>query len=767
VTTTHTRATGRIPLAATLAVGASAGVLFALEPFAGKVLLPRLGGSPSVWNTCVMVFQILLLAGYGYSVLLVRTADVRRAVGFHTALVAASILAWPVAVRALWMDPRPGWPPVAWVAVTTLAGIGLPFALLSATSPLLQVWLARTAPAPLNVHKLYAASNIASAVGLVAYVGMLEPFIGVSRQSVVLGLGYAAAMILALVVARRASASTASAAPTDPERALETHESPTPEIGGSRAAWIAISFGASLCLYAVNTYIATDVASFPLLWCFPLGVFLLGFAAGFSAWAARARVWLIRGAQLAVLAALAQIVWVEDSRTVWIELLTPILALGALVTALAAELAHRRPPESRLAGYYTWIGLGGVLAGVTSVVVLPWAWSSFSVSGVPIVTKLRPALRSLSPLLLTETVPEYAAALLLSSWILSSGKSMRTAWRFALSVAIAMCIAVVGVRYVFSDGSTNQQWGVVGFAVACAAIGASQGMRLAAASLTLAMVGGLASLPDTETIFQARNFFGTSRVQREIDGAHRLKHGTTLHGLQPAGTDAANPASYYSKASPLGHVMERIGPRHVLVVGLGVGTVAAYGRAGDRYLFLEINPLVLNIATNPQWFTYVEDARRRGVKLDIEVGDGRLLAQALDDGAWDLIVVDAFSSDAIPSHLLSVEAVQLFQHKLSARGILAFHISNRFFDLRPILAAAATRVGMPWAEQTSEGPTSSDFESTWVMLAANDASAHDAGLDGSDWQRPPTPAQVTPWTDDWANVLGTMKSWRFWKTEEE
>jgi spermidine synthase len=214
--------------------------------------------------------------------------------------------------------------------------------------------------------------------------------------------------------------------------------------------------------------------------------------------------------------------------------------------------------------------------------------------------------------------------------------------------------------------------------------------------------------------------------------------------------------------------MERLHPRHVLVVGLGVGTVAAYGRADDRYLFLEINPLVLNIATNPQWFSYVEDARRRGVRVDIAIGDGRLLAQALDNAAWDLIVMDAFSSDAIPTHLLSIEAVQLLKQKLSLRGVLAYHISNRFFDLREVLAAAAMRVGMSWAVQNGEkGLSSNDFESTWVMLAASEASARDAGLDEADWQRAPTPTHIAPWTDDWANVLGTMKSWRFWATEEE
>ena len=180
----------------------SACVLFAIEPFAGKVLLPRMGGSPSVWNTCVMVFQALLLAGYGYSVLLTRIADARKAATIHTALLAASIALWPIAVRALWLTPDARWPPVLWVAATTIAAVGPPFALLSATSPLIQVWLARGSAAPLAVHRLYAASNLASVAGLIAYVALLEPFVGLRRQSLVLWAGFAGAMALAALIAR-------------------------------------------------------------------------------------------------------------------------------------------------------------------------------------------------------------------------------------------------------------------------------------------------------------------------------------------------------------------------------------------------------------------------------------------------------------------------------------------------------------------------------------------------------------------------------------
>ena len=541
------RTTGRIPIGAILAVGASAGLLFAMEPFAAKVLLPRLGGTPSVWNTCVMVFQVLLLAGYGYSVLLVRTADVRKGVAVHAALVAVSIALWPFAVRALWLTPRPGWPPVAWVTGAIIAAIGLPFALLSATSPLLQVWLARASSAPLNVHRLYAASNIASVIGLVAYIAVLEPFVGVRRQSVVLWLGYAGAMLVALIVARAAARSTLASRSSEPEA-----RSPEPEARSSelearssepeafsfqlsalsqKRAWIAISFGASLCLYAVNTYIATDVASFPLLWCLPLGVFLAGFAAGFSAAAARWRVWLARIAKLAALAAVAQVVWVEDSRTVWVGLLAPLLALACLITALAADLAHRRPREDRLAGYYAWIGLGGVLAGVASVIVLPWAWSSFSLAGVPVVSRLTQVLRSLSSVLLTQAVPEYVVALLLSIWLLSNRTSKNSSWQLAMSVSVATLVAVVGTRLLSEEWWLQERLILVGTAMACALIASSYGTRLLAGGLTLAIVGGLVQKPDNELLFEARNFFGTSRVLRAGD-VNELKHGTTLHGIQ-------------------------------------------------------------------------------------------------------------------------------------------------------------------------------------------------------------------------------------------
>jgi spermidine synthase len=761
-----------IPSAAVVAVAASAALLFGIEPFVGKVLLPALGGTPAVWNTCVMVFQALLLAGYMYSTWLVRIADVRRAVVRHTILVAASCVIWPLTVRALWLTPRPGWPPVAWVVAVTTAAIGLPFAILSATSPLLQVWLARTSRVELNVHRLYAASNVASAFGLLLYVAVLEPLAGVRQQNRLLWVAYGGAMALSLIVAWRAGRAPdrsllARARAANGEPRITNHERRTTNderrtTTADRSAWVGLSFGASMTLYAVNTYIATDIASFPLLWCIPLAVFLMAFAAGFSAWAERHRLLLRRVARLTALATLAFLVWFVGLTTVWVDLAVPLAALAVLVTALAAELAHRRPQEEHLAAYYMLVGLGGVLAGVMNVVILPWAWSPVLLEGVPGLSALVGLLRALSSIVLTHPVPEYAAVLLLAIWLLSSKRALLLV-RTVLAASLTVAIAPVAIRMLAAPALTApQRWGIALGALATAFVVSLPGHRLLAASLALALVGGIARPADFRTLFESRNFFGTSRVQLDrANNVLRLKHGTTLHGLQPVGPAAGQPASYYGLSSPIGQTMKRLRPRQVLVLGLGVGTLAAYGRSGDRYRFLEINPLVVGLVDAPRWFSYLEAARQRGVAIQITLGDGRITARGVADHMADLIVVDAFSSDSVPVHLLTAEALQEFARKLAVGGVIAFNVSNRFFDLPPVIAAAADRAGFTWAVQSQEATTEYEAASTWVLVAPSVAGAARAGMTEAPWTRPAFSSlrATAPWTDDWANVLGALRAW--------
>lgn len=258
-------------------------------------------------------------------------------------------------------------------------------------------------------------------------------------------------------------------------------------------------------------------------------------------------------------------------------------------------------------------------------------------------------------------------------------------------------------------------------------------------------------------LFEARNFYGTLRVELDPStSTTRLKNGTTLHGFEVTG-GSGQATSYYHPASPIGQVMTSLMPRHVMAMGLGAGTLAAYAGRGDAYTFLEINPLVEKVASGSGYFSFLSRARQRGANIEVRLGDGRLLAASLPDGQWDLIVLDAFSSDSIPVHLLTLEAFREYTRKVSPRGVIAVHVSNRFFDLGPMVAASAEAIGWHWAIQTREQEEPDETGSTWMMLVRDDAVAAGLGLNAAPWEQPAIPKGVEPWTDDWANLLGRLK----------
>jgi len=681
-----------------LPIGLSAVALFALEPFVGKVLLPRMGGTPMVWNTCVMVFQLLLLAGYWYSVELGRMTDTAAAARRHAQVVAIAAVSWPWTVRALWLSPWPGVSPVTWIVGVCVVAVGLPFMVLSATSPLVQVWLARRRDTSTPVHRLYAVSNIASVGGLLLYVGVIEPLAGVRAQSwiiwVIATLGAALAIRVATTTNTHAIEIGSQLPELTPALTLDV-VLPAPVVSAPRPIlWFTLSFAASLCLFSVNTYLATDVASFPLLFAVPLAIFLLAFAAGFSAWAERVGLWLHFAAMVAAGAALWYLLRVATPATSVLDLPMPLVALAGLVTALAARLAHTRPHDAALPTFYTIISAGGVAAGVVSVLLLPWGWS-----------RMTAPMHDWTLMLVNSAVPEYPVALVLGLWLVARGWPMRL-------------VAAVATIFV------------------CAATEPTYGM---------------------ERLFEARNFYGTLRVQRDPSTlTTRLKNGTTLHGFEV--TDgSAQPTSYYHRASPIGQVITRLVPHHVMAMGLGVGTLAGYAGRGDQYTFLEINPLVEEVASRSGYFSFLRRARQRGADVSVRIGDGRLLADALPDGQWDLIVLDAFSSDSIPVHLLTQEAMREYTHKVSPRGVIAVHVSNRFFDLGPMVATIAESLGWRWAIQSRSEEEADETASTWMMLVRDESVGTGLGLTESPWERPAIPKGVEPWTDDWANLLGRLK----------
>lgn len=667
---------------APLSVAFAAFALFTLEPFVGKVLLPRLGGTPMVWNTCVMVFQALLLGGYFYSVWLARRPAARR---LHFWLSIGAVVTWPLTVRLLWLAP-PDVSPVLWISWAIALGVGLPFVLLSSTSPLMQVWAGERGGIT-NTHRLYSVSNVASVGALVAYVVLVEPFLGLRSQAALIW----ALLILVMLTVRGGEQTPVAVA-------AESHT-----VGATwmaKAKWMTLSFAASFVLYAVNTYLATDVASFPLLFILPLGLFLLGFAAGFTAWAEKFSRVVEIVAMVAAGAALWYLLKLASTSSNVNDLPLPLLALAGLVTALATRLARSRPNDEELPSFYTYMGLGGLAAGVVAVLIVPWSWSG-----------LAGPFHDSHAWLAQAAVPEYPIALVIAMAVGVRGWLMRV-------VPLAAIVLLMT--------STSPTYGM-------------------------------------GTLFQARNFFGTVRVQDDPStSAHRLKNGTTLHGFEITTDQIRRPTSYYHPSSPIGQAMRRVEPDRVTAFGLGTGTLAAYAQRGDRYTFLEINPLVVEIASDPRYFAYISQARRRGAEVDIRVGDGRIEAAQLPDTSADLVVLDAFSSDSIPVHLVTREAFAEYVRALAPGGAIAVHVSNRFFDLGPSVAATADAVGLQWFIQARQDEEPDESRSTWVMLVADQAAARRWGLSDEPWERPGLSPKVKPWTDDWANLLGRLRVVSSW-----
>ena len=288
-------------------------------------------------------------------------------------------------------------------------------------------------------------------------------------------------------------------------------------------------------------------------------------------------------------------------------------------------------------------------------------------------------------------------------------------------------------------------------------------LRLVAAAALVLVVTSTSPTYGMGTLYQARNFFGTVRVQDDPStSAHRLKNGTTLHGFEITTEDIRRPTSYYHPSSPIGQVMRRVMPKRVTAFGLGTGTLAAYAQRGDRYTFLEINPLVVEIASTPSFFAYLSQARRRGAEIDIRVGDGRIEAAKLPDHGADLVVLDAFSSDSIPVHLVTREAFAEYVRALAPGGAIAVHVSNRFFDLGPSVAATAEAAGLRWFIQARQEEEPDESRSTWVMLVADEAAAQKWGLTTQPWEHPALSTRVQAWTDDWANLLGRLRGISTW-----
>lgn len=711
-----------VRLTFTATVFLAATLLFIVEPMFAKMALPPLGGSSEVWTACVLFYQFALLAGYIYADALRRLPRIRDQAIVHGALCLLAALVLPLTIHQV-LQPPDAAHALPWLLTALTLSVGAPFFVLSATSPLLQSWFAgiRTGA---NPYALYAASNAGSLLALVCYPFLIEPIWGLALQSHVWSLGYFCFVALLVVcgIAARNRAGGAGAIATSPRISWRR-----------RFRWIMLAFVPSSLMLSVTLYLSEQVAPIPLLWTLPLAIYLASFVVVFArSW--RAPVFPERAAALLLPPLIV---------TLALDLpLLPILAIpvhllifGIVAIVCHGALAADRPEADRLTEFYCCLAIGGLLGGIFNGVVAP---------------------------LLFSDIYEYPLVLLLSTLALRPRVAAATRRERLLDllfpVALAVGLFAVSILLRSSTILSGPLALVIAFslgAILCFSF-SGRPIRFALGLASIFAIGALSVSHANVGI--ERNFYGVKRIFSVGSTAHVLTHGHTVHGSEYIGGPLERiPTTYYAQSGPVGDIIAAlVGDRRpVAVVGLGVGSVACYRRPHQRWTFYELDPGMVAIAENPRYFRYLTNCAPGD---PIVVGDGRLELAKAKAHNYGLIIMDAYSSDAIPTHLLTREAVRLYEGRLASGGIIAFHVSNKYFAFAPLIAALAKDAGLIARMRTDVGAGSvqrdyAKMPSQWVVVVRHREDLRALGRD-TRWISVP-PAQRV-WTDDYSSLVTVL-----------
>ncbi len=730
-----------------LAIFLSAGLVFLVQPMTAKLLLPSFGGSPQVWTASMVFFQAALLAGYAYADLSIRRIGLRRQPLVHAAVILLPLLVLPIGLRGL--ETASGLPPALAVVAILLLSVGAPYVAVSATSPLLQRWFASTGhSAASDPYFLYAASNVGSLIGLLGYPLLIEPRLPLGGQGMLWSVGYVAfvglCLVCAVVVVRR-NVAVAEHAPE-----LEATDDARPVDARRRLRWLVRAFIPSSLMLGVTSYSSTDIAAVPLLWAIPLSLYLLTFVLAFS----RRKVLSTRTWErllpfttalvlLTIIGAVAPPIWARLA----------IHYVGFFVAAMVAhsQLADDRPSSSHLTGFYLLMSVGGVLGGIFNALVAPWIFDA--ILEYPLVIVLALLLRTGLPLPTPRT---------------DAFRRERQARLLDLLIPFGVFVAVL-VILVALAGRLGQVGTLLVMAVAIVAILVFVG-RPVRFALAIAALLSITYFTGERAVFADRSFFGLNRVVDDGNGHRIILSGSTIHGVERTDPDGGRqPLSYYHPSGPVGQIF---GPlpgaetgggsgtferTEVAIVGLGAGGLSAYGKPGQHYTFIEIDPVVIRIARDPTLFRFVSES---AAQVDIEEADGRLWLETAADGAFDLIVVDAFSSDAIPAHLLTREALQLYFQKLQPEGRLLINASNSYLDVRSVVAGGAMDVGLVgYARHDPDLSVAAPGDkevSEWVVVARSATALADIAADPR-WIPFEGIDRRIVWTDDFSDILSVIK----------
>jgi hypothetical protein len=731
----------------TAAIFVSALLLFSVQPLFTKMVLPRLGGSPAVWSVAMVFFQSLLLGGYAYAHYLMQLRNRMIPVVVHLVLLVIALLTLPLSIAGGWGEP-PSSGYAVWLLGLFAVSIGLPFFALAANNPLLQAWFVRTGhPNGPDPYFLYASSNIGSFLALLSYPVLLEPMFTLRTQNLIWTGGYGLLIVLIAACGVLLLRSPASAVV---DTLAENADTPAPA-WILRARWIFLAAVPSGLLIAVTAHISTDVAAAPLLWVLPLSLYLLTWVLVFQSRPLLPHSWMLLLQPLAI-AGVIVLLAIGGEQNLLLTLGGHLVCFFVIAMACHGELARTRPAAKYLTGFYVALSFGGMVGGLFAGLIAPFAFS---------------------------WVAEYPILLALAALCRPPGGDARLArwsvwyWPFLGVLAVAL------IAPAYSDGKLmakamsflddNRVWviGGVGILSALLALGLNANRWKIFATVVVALVLIRAYPSDDGRVETVRSFFGVHKIVVTPHGQyHVLMHGTTIHGAQKFQNDDGSPITgrpepitYYHKDGGIGRAITAIrkrkgAPLRVAVVGLGSGTLACASEPGETWKFFEIDQSMVDTARDPKYFTYIKNC---APDLQPVMGDARLTFAREPDGIYDLIIIDAYSSDAIPIHLATQEAMKIYKAKLAPQGAVLMHVSNRHLDLTSVVVGIAAANDLKsWVYSEDSGRDPEYIFATSVVVSARED--EDVGeLDNSDvWAETEADKNQRVWTDDYSNVLGAV-----------
>ncbi|MEA2893535.1 MAG: hypothetical protein QOI05_4328 [Bradyrhizobium sp.] len=727
----------------TAAIFTSALLLFSVQPLFTKMVLPRLGGSPAVWSVAMVFFQSLLLGGYAYAHYLMQLRNRIVPVAVHLALLVIALLTLPLGIANGWGEPSTsGY--AFWLLGLFAASIGLPFFALAANNPLLQAWFVRTGhPNGPDPYFLYASSNIGSFLALLSYPVLLEPMFTLRTQNFIWTGLYG---VLILLIAGCGVLLLRSPAAIVVEQNDEAG-APAPP-WALRARWIFLAAVPSGLLIAVTAHISTDIAAAPLLWVLPLSLYLLTWVLVFQSRPLLPHKWVLMLQPLAISGVIVLLA-VGGEQNLLLTLGGHLLCFFIIAMACHGELARTRPAAKYLTGFYVALSFGGMVGGLFAGLIAPYAFSW--IAEYPILVALAVLCRP----------PADERLSRLSRWV----------WPLLAAIAVALLAPSYSGGKVFAwlDGHRVYVISAIAIAGMIAAILLKMDRAKLAGIAILALVLIRVYPADDGRVETVRSFFGVHKIVMTSKGQyHVLMHGTTIHGAEKFrngdGSPVAGrpePITYYHQDGGIGQAISAIrarkgGPIRVAVIGLGAGTLACASEPGEDWKFFEIDQTMVDTARDPRYFTFIQNCEP---DLKPVIGDARQTFAREPDGIYDLIIVDAYSSDAIPIHLATEEAMGIYKQKLAPQGAVVMHVSNRHLELSSVVVGIADANDLKsWVYSEDSGRDNEYIFSTSVVVSAREEADVGALASSDKWALTEAEDNQRVWTDDYSNVLGAV--WR-------